>query len=891
MDWHALDVKEVCKKLKTSSNGLKFDEVQRRQKQYGLNEIKHEKRITVLEIFINQFKDFLILILLAAVLISALLGLEKDAIIIGLILILNAILGTVQEFRAEKAIEALKRLAAPKAIVIRDGKKMRILSKELVPGDIILLDTGDRVPADARLIEAMNMKTDESHLTGESIPEEKNIKTIKKDVVLADRTNMVFSGTIITYGVGRAVVADTGMSTQIGKIASMIQETKEPLTPLQKKMKQLGKQLGVVILLITALVFFLGIWRNIPTFEMFMTVVSLAVSAIPSGLPAVITITLAIGMRAMAKHNALVRKLPALETLGATTVICADKTGTLTKNQMTVKRLYVSKTIIDVTGEGYNPKGNFFIEKKQIDPKKSKDLSFLLRIGALCNNAHFNVEKKEILGDPTEGCLIVAAEKAGFKHDQLKQTYPYISELPFDSDRKRMSTINKHGESLFVYTKGAVESVLKKCSHIYENGRVRRITNKDREKILNTNKEFAKKALRVLSMAFKELPRYVKEYSINRIENNLVFVGLEGMIDPPRSESKAAIKTCEDAGIRVVMITGDYALTAKAIAQELGLIKKDSEIVTGVELDKMSDLELQSKIEKVAVFARVSPKHKVRIVKALKKKGHIVAMTGDGVNDAPSLKNADIGIAMGITGTDVAKEASDMILTDDNFATIVNAVKKGREIFDNIKKFIRYLLSANFDEIAVVSAATVVGFPIPFIAVQILWLNLITDGLPALALSVDPGEEDIMKRKPRDPKKSILKEALPFIIAAGLIAFAGTIIVFGWEFFLESGNLNKARTMAFTTSVMFELFLVFNARSDTHFFFEKGSNLFKNKYLILAVLISILLQLAVIYTPILQPWFETVPLTLQDWAQILPFAALGFIISPKFFVKKGTTKV
>jgi Ca2+-transporting ATPase len=883
MDWHTLSPEEVTKQFGSKKKGLSFNEANKRLTKYGYNEIKHEKRITIFHIFLNQFKDFLVLVLLAATVISLLFGFEKDAIVIGIILILNAILGTIQEHKAEKAIDALKVLAAPKAVVVREGKEMKISAKELVPGDIVLLDTGDRVPADARLIEEMDLKVDESHLTGESVPEEKNIGILKEDVVLADRMNMIYFGTIVSYGIGKAIVTETGMKTEMGKIATLIQETKDELTPLQVKLKQLGKQLGIFIFALAAIILAIGMIRGIAFPEMFITVVALAVSAIPEGLPAVITLTLAIGMQVMAKQNAIVRKLPAVETLGSATVICADKTGTITKNEMTVKELYISGVKVDVGGQGYEIDGTFTVGGKKVDPKKSKDLSLILRIGSLCNNAHYNDKTKNIIGDPTEGSLLILARKAGFTEDGLKERYPYVAELPFDSNRKRMTTIHKEENKIVAYTKGAVESLLRKCSHIYEKGKIRKITQRDVNRIIKTNASMAKGALRVLGMAFRTLPSYLREYDIKKVENNLIFVGLVGMIDPPREEARSAIKTSEEAGIKVIMITGDYALTAKAIGKEVGLLKKDSKLLTGKDVDLLSNKELEAGINDVSIFARVSPHHKVRIVKALKRKGHVVAMTGDGVNDAPSLKCADIGVSMGITGTDVAKEASDMILADDNFATIVNAVKQGRVIFDNIKEFIRYLLSANFDELLVVSVAAIMGLPLPFIAIQILWINLITDGLPALALSVNPASEDVMKRKPRNPKKSVLKEMLPFIVTAGVLAFALTLFVFLLEL-QAGGTLNKARTMAFTQTMMFELFLVFSISAEKKLIWQKG--FFRNKYLIIAVIASFLLHLMILYVPFFQTIFETEALGLADWSKILLLASTAFLLSPKFFKHK-----
>jgi len=735
--YHSKTIDETVTNLDSSiEKGLTTSQVNERLIKYGKNEIKEEIHTTALQIFINQFKSFIVMILIIAVIISAVIHHYVDAAVIGVILILNTVLGFIQEYKAEKSIEALKKMASLKAVVIRDGKEQKIDAKELVPGDIIVLETGEKIPADARLIKIVNLEAQEAALTGESLPEAKEEKIFEETTGVADRRNMVFSGTIITRGRGLAIVTETGMTSEIGKIAGMIQSEKPKPTPLQIKLKKLGEVLGLGAIIISALVFFIGVATGQPVTEMFITAISLAVAAIPEGLPAVVTIALAIGIQKMIKKNALIRKLPSVETLGSTTVICTDKTGTLTHNEMTVRKIFTNNQVISVTGRGYSTSGTFSIKEQKIDPKQ---LNLLLTIGALSNDAKLTGEK--IIGDPTEGSLIVSAAKAGIIKDELETKYPRLAELEFTSERKRMSTHHNIANKKVIYTKGAPDVVIELCDRIYINGKIERLTPQQKKKILAANELFAKHALRVLGFAYKE--------SEILEETNMVFVGLQGMIDPPRLEVKEAIKKCNSAGMKVVMITGDYKATAEAIGRELGLTGK---AIDGQQLEQIHNLE--EHIEEISIFARIDPKHKVRIVEALKTRGHIVAMTGDGVNDAPALKKADIGIAMGITGTDVAKEASDMILTDDNFASIVNAVEEGRGIYDNIKKFVRYLISSNIGEILTLFIGLMIGLPLPITALQILWINLVTDGLPALALGVDPKEPDIMERPPRNPKRT-----------------------------------------------------------------------------------------------------------------------------------------
>jgi Ca2+-transporting ATPase len=878
--WHTLSIEEVFSKLQTSKNGLSEKEVKKRLKIYGPNELPKPKRPRLLTMFLRQFKSFLILLLLAAILISIGIKHYTDALVILVILMLNALLGFYQEYKAEKAVEALKELAVTYAKVIRDGKVEEIPAKKLVPGDILVLEEGDKVPADARLIEITSLKVDESALTGESTPVFKDVRAIK-DVPLAERKNMVFMGTIIAYGRAKAVVVATGIDTEMGKITKIIQIPEEE-TPLQKRLNDLGKKLGIFIIAICVVVFFIGILLHETSIaEMFLTSISLAVAAVPEGLPAVVAVTLALGTRRMAKRNAIVKRLAAVEALGCVTVICADKTGTMTTNEMTVREIWYNNSLIKVTGIGFEPKGEFFKGKKKINPIKDKDLSLLLELCTNCNNAELKepsllFDKWHVIGDPTDGALLVLAKKAGVDKKLEK-----VGEIPFSSERKRMTTIHRKNGKYFTFSKGAPETIVKLCDRILFRGRVKNLSEDERKDILNITQNMALRGLRVIALAFKPLEKISqRKFLESEVERNLIFLGLVGMIDPPRKEVKNAVRTCKQAGIKVIMITGDHKLTAIAIAKELGIYTGREEVIVGEELEKMSEEELDDVIDKVSVFARVSPEHKTRILSALKRKGHIVAMTGDGVNDAPALKKADIGVAMGIKGTDVAKEAADMILTDDNFATIAKAVEEGRGIYDNIKKFIRFLLSSNFDEILVVTIASLAGLPLPLLPIHILWINLVTDGLPALSLSVDPKEPDIMKRKPRNPKESILSGVFWFSLTAGLIACAVTLLAFFLEY-TSTLNVLKARTLALTTTIFFELLFVFNCRSETRSVFS--NNPLTNKKLVLAVILSVVFQLLIIYVPPLQTMFKTTSLTFTDWIRVLLFSASGLFILPSLF--------
>jgi Ca2+-transporting ATPase len=896
--WHSLDKKKVLKKLNGSLKGLSREEAARRLEKFGYNELKERERVTPLEIFINQFRDVFVIMLLIATAISFVIGEVIDALTIAAIVVLNSTVGFVQEYRSEKAIEAMKKLTAPKARVLRDGRETIIPAKDVVPGDILLLDAGDRVAADARLLEVVELKTNEAVLTGESTPIEKVIEPLPEDTPVSDRRNMVFMGTHVIYGRGKAVVIATGMNTEFGKIAEMVQTVEEKETPLKQKLARFAKKLGIIIVVISAIIFVLELYEIFVLgvgsgeaikgiVEAFETSVALAVSAVPEGLPAVVTVSLALGARELAKRNAIIRKLSSAETLGATTIICSDKTGTLTKGEMTVRKIYVDDKIVEVTGAGYEPKGDFIIEGKKLNLEKEGDLRLLLGASTLCSNASY--DGKTVIGDTTEGALIVAAAKAGLWKEALEKKYPRIHEVPFTSERKRMTTVHRTVEGkIFAYMKGAPEVVLEYCTHIIRNEEIKELTKKERNKILQTNERMAREALRVLGVAFKELPPVdspKKKFEAETLENKLVFIGLAGMIDPPREEVKEAVKKCEEAGIKSVMITGDHKLTAVAIAREIGILKDDEEEITltGAELDKLSDEKFEKIVEKVKVYARVSPEHKLRIVRALKKKGHIVAMTGDGVNDAPALKQADIGVAMGITGTDVTREAADMVLADDNFATIVNAVEGGRAIYDNIRKFSFFLMRCNFDELALIGTFALLGLELPLTAGMILWINLVTDGGPALALTMDPPEEDVMKRPPRDPNEGVLHGRLASIITTFTLQFILTGGLFYWQYYMLPGPLTEAklaqaRTMAFIRATLQELFVVWNCRSETKNAFRVG--FLSNKFLLVAVVASAALTILVpLFGLFGTVWLDD-PL---EWTIAIAASLSGLLILPEVF--------
>ncbi len=876
VNWHELDAKDALKKLGTSEKGLSESEAEARLARFGYNELQKRKGISKLQIFIEQFKNLLIIILIAATIFSALVGEMVDAAAIIAIVILNAIFGFIQEFKAEKTIEALKKLTSPEAIVIRGDKEMKIESRMLVPGDIVILEEGTRVPADMRLISEAELKIDEAILTGESVPANKQTEPLKSASV-ADRKDLAYMGTLVTYGHGTGVVIATGMNTEMGKIAQVVQEEEEQATPLQKKIAAFGKVLGIIIMVICALVVVMGIAREGPLagkpltetllVTMVITGIALAVAAIPEGLPAVMTITLAIGLQRLAKRNALMRKLPAVEALGSTTVICSDKTGTLTKNEMTISELWCSDKTIEVTGEGYKPEGRFLIDKKEIDAKTMEGVSLMLRAGTLCTNASLTKKGEEymIIGDPTEGSIIVTAKKAGLDKAQMEAEFRRVHEMPFSSERKMMSTINMvHERRYMACVKGAPETIVELCETLLVDGKPAKLSREWKEKISAKNADMTSRALRVLAIAYKEMPAA----DAKSAERELTFLGLVGMIDPPREDAIESVKECKKAGIRVVMITGDHRNTAAAVAKQLGLLE-DGRVLTGEDLEKMQEGALEKIVGEVSVYARVNPLQKVMIVDALQRRGEIVAMTGDGVNDAPALKKADIGIAMGIKGTDVAKEASKMILKDDNFVSIVSAVREGRGIYDNIKKFIQYLLSCNVGEVMVVFFALLIGFQnpataeiiLPLTAIQLLWINLLTDGLPALAIGVDPASPRIMERPPRDPKENILtKSMLIEILVFGTVMCAGTLFLFDYN--LPQGAA-KAITVAFTAVVMFEMVRTESVRMKYKIGF------FSNRKLLLAIASSIILQLVVVYTPFLQPVFGTTALGPVEWIEII----------------------
>ncbi len=864
-------VDEVVKYSETDLKiGLSAPEVKKRLDKVGLNRLEEKKGRTPWDMFVGQFKNVLVLILLIAALVSFILGEVSDAIVIAIILILNATLGVVQEYKAEKSLAALKKMVAPAALVIRDGRHTRIEAAQLVPGDVVLLESGDRIPADLRLYRVTNLKIQEAVLTGESVPVEKKSELIdKEDVSLGDRNNLAFMGTAVISGRGRGIVVATGMQTEMGQIAGMLEEQKQEDTPLQKQLNQVGKKLGLIILIVVGLVVLLGYLRGIPFFEMFLTGISLAVAAVPEGLPAVVTVVLALGVQKMTKKHVIVRRLPAVETLGATTVICSDKTGTLTQNQMTVRKLVLPGKNIEVEGEGYQPIGKFYQTGQEIQPQIDPDLSLLLKGAVLCNNAELQKnndnEQWEIIGDPTEGALIVTAAKAGYDKEKLEEDYPRVNEFPFDSDRKQMSTIHQtNGGNHIIFVKGAPDQVISYCKYYQKNGIIEEMGESIRNKVLSQNRELAQEALRVLAIAY----RFVGRENLGEIkgikdaEKELIFIGLMAMIDPPRKEAIESVKTCLRAGIHPIMITGDYSLTAKAIATEIGIYHSGDRIIAGDDLEKMSQSELEEAVENTTIFARVSPRHKRRIVRALQKKNQVVAMTGDGVNDAPALKESDIGVAMGIAGTDVTKEAAEMILTDDNFASIVGAVEEGRKIYENIKKFIHYLISCNLGEIIAIAGAILIGLPSPLIPIQILWVNLVTDGLPALALGLDPTEEDIMRRSPRDPNAGIFSGKMGFnIFSQGI--FIGLITLVAFYLGVSFYSLEIARTMAFATLAFSQLSQSLNSRSEKYSIFKIG--LFSNPHLTLAILISGCLQLLVILIVSLQVIFKTVFLTLDQW--------------------------
>jgi Ca2+-transporting ATPase len=880
-DWHAADIDDVLESLETSKIGITDEEAAMRLEVYGPNELKEEKKKQWYHLLWEQFTSILVIILIISAIVSAYLAIQEgepmtDTWVILIIVIMNAILGFVQEYRAEQAVEALKAMVSPHVLVMRGGKEESIDSISLVPGDIVLLEAGSRVPADCRLIEAANLEVDEAALTGESRPVSKRLSIVDPDATVGDRKNMVFMGTVVTNGRAVAVVTETGMSSEFGKIAGMVQAIDIEDPPLRQKMERMGRQLATISVACTIFVFLVLLYVHDRTLqEVFMTSISLAVSAIPEGLPAVLTITLALGTARIAKQKAIVRKLASVETLGSTTVICSDKTGTLTKNEMTVIKLSSNNRFIDITGAGYNPTGDFLHEGEKITPKDDENLELLLRIGALNNDSivQENGGAWVCFGDPTEGALVVAAEKAGIIKKELESQYPRVAELPFDSARKRMSTIHRTPKGkLVAYVKGAPEIILERCTGINEDT-VRPITKSDVSTNIKTMQQMGEDALRVLAMSYKHLPDDydLENLEVDEVESDLTFVGLLGMIDPAREEVPLAIQTAQSAGIRSVMVTGDHRVTAIAIAKQIGILDEetDQSVLTGEDIESFDDDQLDMIIEDVRVCARVSPEHKMRIAQSLKRLGHIVAMTGDGVNDAPALKAADIGVAMGIKGTDVTKEASDMVLEDDNFATIVRAIEGGREIYDNVSKYIRLMLAANFDEFIEITVTAVLGLPVPFLPIHVLWVNLVTDGLPAVALSIDPPDPDIMKYPPRDPKEDMLRRFWRFILFAALVDFISDFIPFFWVYISTIQNTGDwelaattARTVAFTSIVFFEFILAYQSRSETKHIFQLGlKGVTANKMLFISVAVGVALQMMILYIPYLNDVFHVVPLT------------------------------
>jgi len=856
MEWYAIKEDEVLKQLKSNKEGLSEEEVAKRLKIYGRNELKKVRRLNSLKILLSQFTSFLIIILFIAIIISAFLKHWIDFSVILGIVILNGFFGFFQEYKAEREIENLKKMLVLKTKVMRKNKVEEIDARELVPGDILILSEGDEIPADARILRCSNLEVNEASFTGESLPVEKFAKILRIDVPLTERINMLYQGTGIVKGSCQAVVVSTGMKTELGKIAELVQEVKPEKNPFKKRMDRFAKTLGLIIIGLIMIISLIGFYLGFDKIQIFFTAISLAVSAIPEGMPAVITITLALATKKMAKINVLIRKLPAAETLGRVTVIATDKTGTITEEKMSVRKIYVNKKITS----------RF---------EKNKETSLLFKIGILCNNARIEEEIKEdgkieeyVIGDPTEKALLLAADEYGIDKKKETKEKPRVREFPFSSDRKMMSIVRETKNGYISYVKGAPEIIIEKCSAELINNKIYELKKVRKEELLEEYKEMALEGMRVLAFAYKPIIKSAKDIEQKLAEHNLILVGFQGFIDPPRKDVKEAIRQCKEAGIRVIMITGDSALTAKTIGEEIGL---EGEIIEAEQLERISDEKLFDSIDKISIFARVSPEDKLRIVNVLKRKNEIVAMTGDGVNDAPALKRADIGIAVG-RGTDVAKDASDMVLVDNHFASIVNAIKEGRRVDDNVNKFVKYMFSANFYEIMLVFFAILASLPLPLLPLQILWLNFITDSFPALALSTEHAEEDIMKRKPKD---GIFKGVLTFSIIAGILVFLASFLLF--YFYIE--DISKARTMAATTGFVFEMLFVFNCKSKSSVFKSKF-----NKYIIYAILASLVLHLLVLYTP-LNVLFSFIPLSIFDWLKILALSGACFLLLEAIKVK------
>ena len=907
-EYHCIPLEEIRDKYTTHlEKGLTPTEAEERLQKHGPNELLEKPRPGFLKMLWAQFNNFLVIILIIAAVLSLLLGEIVDALAIIVIVALNAVVGVIQESKAEAALAALKKLAAPNAQVIRGGQVLTIPGRELVPGDITLIEAGNYVPADLRLVESHNLKIEEASLTGESVPVEKNAHVaLDRDIPLGDRKNSAFMSTIVTYGRGKGIVAATGMETQIGQVAEMLQSFTDEQTPLQKKLDQMAKVLGIVCLAICGVIFLYGIIRdtNISTIftqgfldyfkaeqkdiiNLLMTAVSLAIAAIPEGLPAVVTICLALGMQKMIRRHALIRKLPAVETLGCATVICSDKTGTLTQNEMTVVQAWAGGKRIRITGEGYQPEGRFSLLDREIDPARDPDLSALLHAGLLCNDAGLQESGEEheskgyrIVGDPTEGALVVAAAKGGLWREKVEAALPRVQEIPFDSERKRMSTIHEVSDGTglpfastspaVAFVKGAPDMVLDLCSHLLVDGRMVPMEEAKKAEILELNHDMASQALRVLGAACRPLDGMPADCSIPAVERDLTFIGLMGMIDPARPEVKEAVQVARAAGLKSVMVTGDYKDTAEAIAREIGILTPGGKVLTGAELDRMSVTELAGIANRVDVCCRVSPAHKTKIVDAFKQSGHIVAMTGDGVNDAPALKRANIGVAMGITGTDVSKETADMVLTDDNYSSIVAAIEEGRIIYSNIRKFVYYLISCNIGEILIIFFSMLAGMPLPLKPVQLLMLNLVTDGAPALALGMEKGDPDVMKRPPRPTAEPIINWEMQIgTIVQAVVMTAAVLACYYWALQIYPGQIDRAQTIAFVALCFSELLRAFTARSEHYGIFSIG--LFTNSWMVWAVLSSAALVLISVYIPFLQPFFDTVTLSVSDWILMIPF--------------------
>jgi Ca2+-transporting ATPase len=908
---HARHLDELVGAFKVHlEQGLSQQEARERLQQFGPNALTEKPRPGFLALLWDQFNNYLVIILIIAALIALALGEWVDSVAIMCIVVLNAIVGVIQESKAEQALAALKKMAAPNAQAIRDGHQVTVAGHELVPGDIVVLEAGNYVPADLRLISSVNLKIEEASLTGESVPSEKNAAAVlDKEIPLGDRRNSAFMSTMVTYGRGKGLVTATGMSTQIGLIAEMIQSFEDEDTPLQLKLQQLGKVLGTACIAICTVVLVYGLFRDTRLTEvfelgviqylqseqkdiinLFMTAVSLAIAAVPEGLPAIVTICLALGMQQMIKRNALIRKLPAVETLGCATVICSDKTGTLTQNEMTVVQGWSAGKRFRVTGEGYNPSGHFLLEDKPFEATADPDANLLLQGALLCNDAL--LDQGRIIGDPTEGAMAVVAVKAGLSRAELEKSMPRVQEIPFDSDRKRMTTIHEAEGMPFAFVKGAPDVILDLCKEIRLDGRAAALSAELKKEVLDQNRDLASHALRVLAVAYRPLDAVPAQPTPETVEKELTFVGLLGMIDPARPEVIEAVRVANGAGLRTVMVTGDHKETAEAIAREIGILTPGGKVLAGPEIERMSDAELAASADKLQVCCRVSPQHKTRIVDAMKANGHVVAMTGDGVNDAPALKRANIGVAMGITGTDVSKQTADMVLTDDNFASIVAAIEQGRVIYSNIRKFVYFLLACNVGEILIIFGAMLFGMPIPLRPVHLLWLNLVSDGAPALALGMEKGDKDIMQQQPRPPKEPVINRDMA--LGIGVIAIVDAIAILT-VFYLAlqryPGSLEAAQTIAFVTLCVSELVRAFTARSEYNSIFSIG--VFSNRWMVWAVAASLLLVLLVVYVPFLQPFFDTVALTGDDWLMMLPFFFASAIAMElyKFYLRRRSRKV